>query len=140
MIASTSLQVKTFLNMKRKCLCNEYKHPTIDNLLDQLQAIVDFEVLDTHLIFERSGKYKKNNHPAFAKFLEILHAKIQEVDDDDSKKASEVDDVIASIDANNLVPFSYQASTGEHLRLTGNKWRAKIQAYFNSSRDNRENW
>lgn len=123
------------MNKKRKCLYSKYKHPTIDNLLGQLQAIVEFEVLDTHLIFEGSGKYKRNNHPGFAKFLEILHAKIQEVDDDDSKKASEVDDVFASIHSNNLVPFSYQASTGEHLRLTGSELRAKIQAYFNSTRD-----
>lgn len=130
-IASTSLQVKTFLNKKRNCLLRKYKRPTIANLLDQLQDIVDFEVLDTHLIFDCSGKYRSNNHPAWVKFVEILHQKIQE----DSDRASEADDVIVSIQESNLVPFSYEGSTGEHLCLTGSKLRAKVQGYLNSERD-----
>lgn len=122
-----STQVKTFLNKKRKCLSKRYSSPTIDHLLTLLQNIVDFEVLDNHLIFELSGKYSKMRHPGFMEYLEIIHSKIDEVSDDPSQSEEEVDDIISRIAARNLVPFIYEGWSGRHLHPTDNELRKEIE-------------
>lgn len=117
-IDRNSTQVKTFLNKKRNCLGRKYSSPTIDHLLILLQNIVDFEVLDNHLIFELSGKYSKMRHPGFMEYLEIIHSKIDEVLDDPTQSVGEVEDIIQRIAARNLVPFIYEGWTGRHLPPT----------------------